>query len=177
EHADVVAFFRPRPGERVAEEPGAAGDDDLHGRCWTDADALKFGLYNVISSVPTQPTRRSNMRLRACAALALLLAAASAAPAQEKTVPVPPNVKVDGMPAIPQAIADGLAPYAQFRSAQMQAWHPAKRQLVINTTFASPQFHLIDGPGRDRRQLTWMAGAGISPQLTTASFDPVDGNT
>jgi len=98
--------------------------------------------------------------------------------AQEKTVPVPPNVKVEGMPAIPQSIADDLAPYSQFRSAQIQAWHPTKRQMVISTIFgATPQLHLVDGPGRDRHQLTWMAGGGVSTRLSSPSFDPADGNT
>ncbi|HEX4566449.1 MAG TPA: hypothetical protein VH138_07435, partial [Vicinamibacterales bacterium] len=98
--------------------------------------------------------------------------------AQEKTVPIPPNVKVEGMPAIPQSIADGLAPYAQFRSAQIQAGHPTKRQIVILTTFgATPQLHLVDGARRDRRQLTWMPGGGLSLNYASPSFDPADGNT
>jgi dipeptidyl aminopeptidase/acylaminoacyl peptidase len=97
--------------------------------------------------------------------------------AQEKTVPIPPNVKVEGMPAIPQSIADGFAPYAQYRTAQLQTWHPTKRQIVISTTFGStPQLHLVDGPGRDRRQLTWMPG-GVSADFSSPSFDPADGNT
>jgi dipeptidyl aminopeptidase/acylaminoacyl peptidase len=97
--------------------------------------------------------------------------------AQEQTVPTPRNVKVEGMPAIPQSIADGLAPYTQFRSAQFQTWNPTKRQLVISTTFGDkPQLHLVDGPGRERRQLTWLAG-GISQQNSSPAFDPADANT
>jgi dipeptidyl aminopeptidase/acylaminoacyl peptidase len=116
------------------------------------------------------------MRNSVCAGALVLISAISFA--QEKAVPVPPSIKVEGMPAIPQSIADGLAPYAQFRSAQLQAWHPTKRQIVISTTFgATPQLHLVDGPGRDRRQLTWMGGAGVSPTLSTPTFDPADSNT
>jgi dipeptidyl aminopeptidase/acylaminoacyl peptidase len=116
------------------------------------------------------------MRNLVCAGVLVLVPAFSFA--QEKTVPIPPNVKVEGMPAIPQSIADDLAPYAQFRSAQIQAWHPTKRQIVISTTFgATPQLHLVEGPGRDRRQLTWMGGGGVSPTLSSPSFDPADGNT
>ena len=116
------------------------------------------------------------MRYLVCAGIVVFL---SALPfAQEKTVSIPPSVKVEGMPPIPQSIADGLAPYAQYRSAQIQAWHPTKRQIVISTTFAAtPQLHLVDGPGRDRHQLTWMAGGGVSPTRSTPSFDPADGNT
>ena len=66
------------------------------------------------------------MRYAMCAvALAVL---ASPAVAQEKTVRVPAGVKVEGMPPIPQTIADDLARYASFREAQMIAWHPTKRQ-------------------------------------------------
>src|SRR4051812_6063591 len=116
------------------------------------------------------------MRQIACAVIAFVLAAAGAAPAQEKTVPLPPGVKVEGMPPIPQSIADGLAQYAQFRMAQMQAWHPVKRQVLVNTTFATPQLHVLDGPGRDRRQLTWMPG-GVSVRNAYPAFDPADPNT
>jgi dipeptidyl aminopeptidase/acylaminoacyl peptidase len=115
------------------------------------------------------------MRHFACTIIFAVLP--SLAIAQDKTIPVPPTIKVEGMPGIPQSIADGLARYAQFRSAQLQAWHPTKRQIVITTTFGGvPQLHLVDGPGRDRRQLTWLAG-GVSVQQAAPSFDPADGNT
>lgn len=115
------------------------------------------------------------MRHLACAAL--LASLPLAALAQEPTIPIPPTIKVEGMPPIPQSVADGLAPYAQFRAAQMQAWHPTKRQLLVTTAFGSvPQLHLVDGPGRDRRQLTWL-GTGVSIRLGNPAFDPADGNT
>ena len=50
----------------------------------------------------------------------------------------------------------------------------------MTTSFSSnpgiPQIHLVDGPGRDRRQLTWYAAPGV-PTGVNASFDPSDGNT
>src|SRR5882762_8412679 len=118
------------------------------------------------------------MRHLACTALLLLLP--SPAGAQDKTVPTPPNVKIDGMPPIPQTIADGLARYAQFRHAQLMAWHPTKRQLLITTAFSAdppvPQSPLVDGPGRDRRQLTFQP-SGLPVFDTEAAFDPDDGNS
>ncbi len=115
------------------------------------------------------------MRHFACALVLALLP--SLALAQEKTVPTPANVKVEGMPPIPQSITDGLARYAQFRQAQMIAWHPTKRQVLITTSFGpAPQLHLVDGPGRDRRQLTWFPPPSV-PVLANAAFDPADGNT
>jgi dipeptidyl aminopeptidase/acylaminoacyl peptidase len=112
------------------------------------------------------------MRHFVCAATLLLLP--SPAVAQEKMITTPPAITVEGIPPIPQSIADGLARYAQFRSAAMQAWNPAKRQMLITTALGNvPQIHLVDGPGRDRRQLTWYAnGVRGGP-----SFDPADGNT
>jgi dipeptidyl aminopeptidase/acylaminoacyl peptidase len=114
------------------------------------------------------------MRHFACAALITLLP--SLALAQEKTVPTPPNVKVEGMPPVPQSILDGVARYGQSRQAQLVAWNPTKRQMIITTSFNSnpttPQIHLVDGPGRDRRQLTWM-DRGVSATVN-ASFAPTD---
>ena len=71
------------------------------------------------------------MRHIACAGVLLLLPAFVVA--QEKTLPTPPSITTEGIPPIPQSIADSLARYAQFRQAQMMAWNPAKRQLLITT--------------------------------------------
>lgn len=104
------------------------------------------------------------MRHLACAAVLLLLPVIASG--QEKTAAAPANTRIEGMPPIPQSVLDGVARYGQFRTAQLVAWHPTKRQLLINTSFASnpavPQLHLVDGPGRDRRQLTWMP-RGVPP--------------
>jgi dipeptidyl aminopeptidase/acylaminoacyl peptidase len=114
------------------------------------------------------------MRIAVCAGALLLLPVFCLA--QEKAVPIPASVKVEGMPPIPQSIADNYLLYSQYRIAQIQAWHPTKRQILFSTTFgATPQLHVIDGPGRDRHQLTWMPG-GISVGLGLPAFDPADGN-
>src|SRR5580765_5109236 len=79
--------------------------------------------------------------------------------AQDQTVPVPAGIKVDGIPPLPQSIADTYAQYAQFRQASLLAWHPTKRQMIVGTTLGTaPQLYLVDGPGRDRHQLTWFRG-------------------
>lgn len=113
------------------------------------------------------------MRNLACAAI--LLFVPGLVTAQEKAAPTPANVKIEGMPPLPQTLVDGVARYGQFRQAQMIAWHPSRRQILITTTFGTPQLHFVDGPLRDRRQLTWMPGG--MPVLADASFDPSDGNT
>lgn len=87
--------------------------------------------------------------------LMLALAPASAF-AQEAVLPVPPNVKVGGVPSIPVALADALAPYGSARRAQLLAWHPTRRQILISTRFGNvPQIHAVGGPGMARTQLTF----------------------
>src|SRR5262249_13236044 len=117
------------------------------------------------------------MRHFACAALALVLTAAGTARGQDKVIPPPASVTAEGIPPIPQSIADGLAKYAQFRQAQLVAWNPAKRQMVITTALGgATQLYSVDGPGRDRHQLTWYEPRGV-PVNEPASFDPADPNT
>jgi len=94
---------------------------------------------------------------------------------QEKAITAPATITTEGIPPIPQSIADGLAKYAQFRQAQMMAWNPSKRQILITTTLGSvPQLYSVDGPGRDRHQLTWFE-RGV-PVFANVSFDPADAN-
>lgn len=117
------------------------------------------------------------MRHLACAALLFALATGGTASAQEKTVTPPGSLTAEGIPPIPQSIADGLAKYAQFRQAQLVTWHPTKRQILITTALGSTtQLYSVDGPGRDRHQLTWFEPRGM-PILPAASFDPADPNT
>lgn len=87
----------------------------------------------------------------------LMLALAPASTfAQEAVLPVPSNVKVKGVPSIPVALADALAPYGSARRAQLLAWHPTRRQILISTRFGNvPQIHAVGGPGMDRTQLTF----------------------
>ena len=117
------------------------------------------------------------MRHLACAAFALLLTATAAAQGQEKTITPPPSLTAEGIPPIPQSIADGLARYAQFREARLAGWNPAKRQIVVTTVLGTaPQLYSVDGPGRDRRQITWFEPRGVAAG-SPVSFDPADANT
>src|SRR5687767_11066843 len=113
------------------------------------------------------------MRHFACAA-ALLVLLPTAGAAQEKTIPTPPTIKVEGMPPIPQSIADDLARYTRFKDAQLVAWHPTKRQLLVTTvTTTSRQIHLVDWPGTIGPALTSYPQPGIARSVPT-SFDPAD---
>ena len=71
-------------------------------------------------------------------------------------LPVPPNVKAEGLSPIPASIPEDLAPYGAFRRAMFLGWHPTRREILISTIFGNvPQIHSVAGPGMDRRQVTF----------------------
>ena len=92
--------------------------------------------------------------------LLLCAAAAAAGPVQDRPaprmLPVPANVTIEGVPAVPASLADAYAPYTQFRRARLMAWHPTERRILIATRFGeAPQIHEVAAPGAARRQLTF----------------------
>lgn len=85
----------------------------------------------------------------------LVLAAVSLSAQEPEFVPVPATVTAVGLPPIPTTIAKKLAPYAQFRRAQMLSWHPQRRQMLVSTTTTgAPQVHLIESPGAAPKPVT-----------------------
>jgi hypothetical protein len=90
-----------------------------------------------------------------------------AAPAA--VLPVPPNVKAEGLPPIPASIPEQLTPYGAFRRAVLLGWHGTRREILISTIFGNvPQIHSVAGPGMDRRQLTFFREGFTGG----ASYDP-----
>ena len=103
--------------------------------------------------------------------LMLLLLLPAQALAQGGTFPVPERVRVDGVPPIPTAIADAVAPYGQFRQARLLGWHPTERRMLISTAFGNvSQIHEVRSPGGARTQLTFYR-EGVSV-TGGASYDP-----
>ena len=94
------------------------------------------------------------MSILARAAAVLLTGAALAA--QGDVLPVPANVKTDGVPPIPAAIAAKLAPYGQFRRATLLSWHATRRAMLVSTATSgpAPQVHLVESPAAVPAQLT-----------------------
>ena len=85
--------------------------------------------------------------------------------AGQEFLPVPPNVKAEGLPPIPASIVQDLAPYASSRRALLFGWHPTRREILITTAFDGNTFqiHSVAGPRMDRQQLTFFpTGAGIA---------------
>ncbi len=105
--------------------------------------------------------------LRVCVLVLVALPAA----AQDASLPVPSTIKLDGVPAISVSLAERLAPYGEFRFAELLSAHPTRRQILIATSFGPRRhIHLVDGPGRARTQLTF------GPAVTGgASFEPSRG--
>ena len=89
-------------------------------------------------------------------------------------LPVPPNVKAEGLPPIPASIVQDLAPYGSSRRAVMLGWHPSRREILITTAFDGNTFqiHSVAGPGMDRRQLTFLPDGVPPPPQAGAWYAP-----
>ena len=101
-------------------------------------------------------------------ALSFCLLAVPLAVAQGNVVQPGSHLVVEGIPAIPAALAETVARYADFRAAGFQDWHPVKREMLISTRFAETnQIHRVGISGGTRYQLTFfpdrVAGARYSP--------------
>lgn len=106
---------------------------------------------------------------------ALLVCVASLAPGaasqSRPSVPVPESAQIDGIPAIPQSLADAIAPYGSFKQAVFASWHPVERQMLVNTrladTFqaykiAAPQSEPVQATFQPRSVGTWTPGFGAA---------------
>jgi dipeptidyl aminopeptidase/acylaminoacyl peptidase len=80
----------------------------------------------------------------------------------------PPNLKVDGVPAITPATLDRTAPYENTRAAELLDFAAKGRSILIATRFGDvAQVHEVGGPGLDRRQLTF-----FREPIVEAAIDP-----
>jgi dipeptidyl aminopeptidase/acylaminoacyl peptidase len=96
------------------------------------------------------------MRLR----LSLLAAAAFLAAPAFAEVEKPAAIVADGIPAVPDDLAERTRPYMEFRAAGLQGWNPARRSLAIATRFGNTaQVHEVSRPLGMRRQITFEADA------------------
>ena len=110
------------------------------------------------------------LRARALCCALLFLAAAGPAPAAD--IRPGDNLVVDGIPAIPDSVAEAASRYTELRSAKAQGWHPARREMLITTRFGdTAQVHEVKMPGGDRRQLTF-----FPDRVQDASYPPTKGD-
>jgi dipeptidyl aminopeptidase/acylaminoacyl peptidase len=120
----------------------------------------------------------------ACAVTAVAMAGAAGARSGQSNppgfasaaeVPIPANVRAEGLPAIPASVPDALLPYGSSRRALLLGWHPLRRAMLIWTALGNTgQIHSVAGPGMDRRQLTFFREGGSAPlpQATGAWYEP-----
>ena len=96
---------------------------------------------------------------------------ASAQAGAPGAVAPPDTVTVDGIPPVPQSVAEKANRYTEFRTASLQSWNPLRREMLIGTRFAeAPQIHLVKAPGAARTQLTFSAERSVGAQ-----FQPKEG--
>jgi len=82
-----------------------------------------------------------------------VLAAFAAAPQDVAT----PNehLRVSGMPPVPAALVQALAPYTEFRPRGVASWHPTRRELVVATRAGNTtQLHRVATPLGALTQIT-----------------------
>ena len=99
----------------------------------------------------------------------VLLTSASVAEAQDKFLVPGDNLIIDGVPNIPQSLADKVARYTDFRPASFADWHPTKPDMLILTRAGDTvQVHHVDKPLATPKQITSekdsIAGAWYEPR-------------
>jgi len=95
----------------------------------------------------------------------------SGPPPATQTVSPNPALMVEGIPAIPAAIAQQADRYTQVRSAGFLDWDPSRREMLISTRFADvPQVHRVVMPGGARTQLTF-----FPDRVAGARYEPTEG--
>jgi dipeptidyl aminopeptidase/acylaminoacyl peptidase len=99
--------------------------------------------------------------------LGLIAAAITFAAPANADVEKPAALVADGIPAVPDRLAEQTRPYMEFRTAALQGWNPRTHGIVITTRFANTaQVHEVARPMGMRRQITFeadpIAGAGYA---------------
>ncbi|HKR64202.1 MAG TPA: S9 family peptidase, partial [Thermoanaerobaculia bacterium] len=78
----------------------------------------------------------------------------------------PESLVIRGAPPVPAELAATIGRYQRGRAADLQAWSPKQREMLIVTRFGdTTQVHRLRAPGSDRRQLTFFddnVNSGIS---------------
>ncbi|MGP7795769.1 prolyl oligopeptidase family serine peptidase [Sphingomonas sp. CLY1604] len=106
---------------------------------------------------------------RITAAVTLTIAGAAMAQDSGPTVAPPAAIVADGIPPVPQALADATRPYLESRAAGFDGWNPVTRGVLVSTRFGNTaQLHEVAMPLGMRRQLSFeadaIAGASYAPR-------------
>ena len=121
-----------------------------------------------------------------CACAAAILAAsvlAACAPTAAPVTSIPatgsadvitPNehLRAENIPPVPKALAERVGKYTEFKPANVIAWHPTRRaMLVAYRRGATTQLHLLDRPMGTLEPLT-----DFPDPVSRASFEPTRGD-
>lgn len=115
----------------------------------------------------------NHLRLALCS-FGLALLAACASPPLPTAVVVPnANLVAQGIPPVPQSLADAIGRYNDFRGHGFSDWHPVQREMLVSHRKAganTAQIFRVTKPLGEAEQLT----DGIDP-VTRASYEPRTG--
>lgn len=124
----------------------------------------------------SEPNRFRTFALRSALAICVWPAMVAGMQAQEAGSAVAilrpgENLKIEGIPSIPLALADKVRKYTEARGASGLSWHPTQRGMLVSTRFAnSNQVHRVSAPGGARYQLTF-----FNEPVGNASYEPKSG--
>ena len=113
------------------------------------------------------------MRMRSLLPFVLLVLVTASAVAQDNEIRPGDDLVQQEIPPIPASLAHDVARYRQGRTAEILAWHPLRREMLIATWFCNTsQTFQVKFPGAARTQLTFQeerATQGVS-------YEPVKGD-
>lgn len=116
----------------------------------------------------------NRLRLSLCALGTSVLTACATAPAPNAVVPPNSNLVSQGIPPVPQSLADAIGRYNDFRGHAFADWHPTQREMLVSHRKAganTAQIFRVTSPLGDGEQLT----DGVDP-VTRATYEPRAGN-
>ncbi len=75
----------------------------------------------------------THLRLHLCVLATALLAACASTPTPAPTAVVTPNANLvaQGIPPVPQSLADAVGRYNDFRGHAFVDWHPQQREMLV----------------------------------------------
>jgi hypothetical protein len=115
--------------------------------CGLDPPASSYG--RAMSSLAS-----SMNCVRLAAAFAVALVSASLSFAADIVAP-DINLKAEGVPPIPAALAAKVAPYTEFKPTTIVDWHPERRELIVARRAGNvTQLHRVTAPRTKPEQLT-----------------------
>jgi hypothetical protein len=87
---------------------------------------------------------------------AVLVSAALLSTAAIAEVPKPAALTADGLPAVPDELAEQSRPYMEYRTAGFSGWNAADRSMLVSTRFGNTnQLHRVATPLGARRQISF----------------------